>query len=202
MGGGGVEGRVSHPFSQPTSTVPSYNPLSTKGVALEEATLGLIAKGTVELAPLPSPGFYSRLFVVWKTSGSRRPVIDLSHLNRFVDVSHFKWRPSSLFSCRFVRMTGWPPSISRRCTSRFRFTWNLVPFSALFQRVASSSSKLRVLASPQPLRSSLGSWLLYLPFFMLWVSACAVIWTTGSSSPLLGIPFSRISGLSSTFAAN
>ena len=44
----------------------------------------------MELAPLPSPGFYSRLFVVWKTSGSWRPVIDLSLLNRFVDVSHFR----------------------------------------------------------------------------------------------------------------
>ena len=49
--------------------------------------MGLIAKGAVELAPLPSPGFYSRLFVVWKTSGSWRPVISLSHLHRFVDVS-------------------------------------------------------------------------------------------------------------------
>ena len=44
----------------------------------------------MELAPLPSPGFYSHLFVVWKTSGSWRPVIDLSHLNRFVDVCHFQ----------------------------------------------------------------------------------------------------------------
>ena len=44
----------------------------------------------MELAPLPSPGFYSCLFVVWKTSGSWRPVVDLSLLNRFVDVSHFQ----------------------------------------------------------------------------------------------------------------
>ena len=70
--------------------MPSYSPTSIKGAALEEVTLGLIAMGAVELAPLPSPGFYSRLFVVWKTSGSWRPVIDLSHLNRFVDVSPFQ----------------------------------------------------------------------------------------------------------------
>ena len=70
--------------------MPSYSPTSIKGAALEEVTLALVAKGAVELAPLPSPGFYSRLFVVWKTSGSWRPVIDLSHLNRFVDVSHFQ----------------------------------------------------------------------------------------------------------------
>ena len=80
----------SPPLSPVPVPMPSYNPISTRGVALEEVTLGLIAKGAVELAPLPSPGFYSRLFVVWKTSGSWRPVIDLSHLNRFVDVSHFQ----------------------------------------------------------------------------------------------------------------
>ena len=44
----------------------------------------------MELAPPPSSGFYSRLFVVWKTAGLWRPVIDLSLLNRFVDISHFR----------------------------------------------------------------------------------------------------------------
>ena len=77
------------PLSATPIPIPSYSPFSVKGAALE-VTLGLIAKGAVELAPLPSPGFHSRLFVVWKTSGSWRPVIDLSHLNRFVDVSHFQ----------------------------------------------------------------------------------------------------------------
>ena len=69
--------------------MPSYTPMSSKGVALE-VTRALISKGAVELAPLPSPGFYSRFFVVWKTSGSWRPVIDLSHLNRFLASSPFK----------------------------------------------------------------------------------------------------------------
>ena len=44
--------------------MPSYSPSSIKGAALEEVTLGLIAKDALELAPLPSPGFYSLLFVV------------------------------------------------------------------------------------------------------------------------------------------
>ena len=70
--------------------MPSYSPTSIKGAALDEVTLGLIAMGAVELAPLTSPGFYSRLFVVWKTSGSLRLVIDFSHLIRFVDVSPFQ----------------------------------------------------------------------------------------------------------------
>ena len=82
---------LSHPpLSAVPIPMPSYNPSSTRGVALGEVTQALIAKGAVELAPLPSPGFYSHLFVVWKTSGSWRPVIDLSTLNRFVDVSHFE----------------------------------------------------------------------------------------------------------------
>ena len=59
-------------------------------MALGEVTRALVAKSAVELTPLPSLGFYSRLFVVWKTSWSWRPVIDLSTLNLFVDVSHFR----------------------------------------------------------------------------------------------------------------
>ena len=100
----------SPPLSPVPVPMPSYNPFSTRGVALEEVTLGLIAKGAVELAPLPSPGFYNRLFVVWKTSGSWRPVIDLSHLNRFVDVSHFQMETiqSVLLS---VRQGDWMASI-------------------------------------------------------------------------------------------
>ena len=90
--------------------MPSYSPTSIKGAALEEVTLGLLAKGAVELAPLTSPGFYSRLFVVWKTSGSWRPVIDLSHLNRYVDVSPFQMETiqSVLLS---VRQGDWMASI-------------------------------------------------------------------------------------------
>ena len=98
------------PLSNFPIPMPSYSPNSIKGAALEEVTLGLVAKGAVELAPLPSPGFYSRLFVVWKTSGSWRPVIDLSHLNRFVDVSPFQMETiqSVLLS---VRQGDWMASI-------------------------------------------------------------------------------------------
>ena len=98
------------PLSATPIPMPSYSPTSIKGAALGEVTLGLIVKGAVELAPLPSPGFYSRLFVVWKTSGSWRPVIDLSHLNRFVDVSHFQMETiqSALLS---VRQGDWMASI-------------------------------------------------------------------------------------------
>ena len=98
------------PLSAVPIPMPSYNPSSTKGVVLGEVTQALIAKGAVELAPLPSPGFYSRLFVVWKTSGSWCPVIDLSTLSRFVDVSHFRMETiqSVLLS---VRQGDWMASI-------------------------------------------------------------------------------------------
>ena len=51
--------------------------------------------------------------LVWKTSGSWRPVIDLSHLNRFVDVSHFQMETiqSVLLS---VRQGDWMASIDLR----------------------------------------------------------------------------------------
>ena len=77
----------------PLSRVPvpsdSYSPSSTKGVALQGEISALIEKGAVELAP-PSPGFYSRVFVVVKVPGSWRPIIDLSILNKFVLQSRFK----------------------------------------------------------------------------------------------------------------
>ena len=98
------------PLSTAPIPMPSYSPTSIKGAALEEVTLGLVVKGAVELAPLSSPGFYSRLFIVWKTSGSWRPVIDLSHLNCFVDMSAFQMETiqSVLLS---VRQGDWMASI-------------------------------------------------------------------------------------------
>ena len=125
------------PLSKVPISMPSYHPLSTKGVALREVTQALIAKGAVELAPLPSLDFYSRLFVVWKTSESWRPVIDLSTLNLFVDVSHFKMKTiqSVLLS---VRQGDWMASIDlkeaylqvpvhpdSRCFLRFVFCLHL-----------------------------------------------------------------------------
>ena len=70
--------------------MPSSSPISITGAALEEVSLGFVAMGAVELAPLTSPAFSSHLFIVWKTSRSWRPVIDLSHFLRFVDVAPFQ----------------------------------------------------------------------------------------------------------------
>ena len=150
--------------------MPSYSPTSIKGAALEEVTLGLIAKGAVELAPLPSPGFYSRLFVVWKTSRSWRPVIDLSHLIRFVAVSLFQMETiqSVLLS---VRQGDWVASIDLR---EAYLQVLVLPASRHFfascSGTLSTNSKRCALASPRLRRSSPGSWLLFLLCSILWRS--------------------------------
>ncbi len=51
----------------------------------------LLEKKAVEIvADQRSPGFYSRLFLVKKKNGKLRPVIDLSPLNKCVQLEHFK----------------------------------------------------------------------------------------------------------------
>ena len=70
--------------------LPAYAPSSIRGKALEGEVQALLNKGAIELAPLPSPGFYSRLFVVMKASGAWRPVIDLSTLNLRIQQTSFK----------------------------------------------------------------------------------------------------------------
>ena len=57
------------PFLSEPIPFPSYCPTSIRGKALEKEVQSLVEKGAVELAPLPSPGFYSRIFVVMKASG-------------------------------------------------------------------------------------------------------------------------------------
>ena len=116
LGGGGSPAGVPYSLCQGSVTVSGTHPHAFlhphvhQGVALGEVTRALISKGAVKLPPLPSPGFYSRLFVVWKTSGPWRPVIDLSHLNRFLTSSPFKMETiqSVLLS---VRPGNWMVSI-------------------------------------------------------------------------------------------
>ena len=103
------------PFSSPPPLsavllpIPSYSPSSIKGKALHGEVLSMICKGALELAP-PSPGYYSRLFVVWKATGSWRPVIDLLHLNRFVQPMWFKMETNQS-GLHVVRRNVWMFSI-------------------------------------------------------------------------------------------
>ena len=73
----------THPFFRPTASI-------YQGQSLGEEVQSLLRKGVVELASLPSLGFYSRIFVVMKASGPWRPVIDLSTLNLRVLKTPFK----------------------------------------------------------------------------------------------------------------
>ena len=82
--------RSTPPLSLDPIPFPSYSPSFIKGKALEREVISLVENGAVELAPLPYPGFYSRLFVVMKASGSWRPIIDLSTRNLCVLKSPFK----------------------------------------------------------------------------------------------------------------
>jgi hypothetical protein len=59
---------------------------------LSEEVQSLLLKRVIEEIPLTqlTPGFYSRLFLVPKKTGGMRPVIDLSILNSYLSVPHFK----------------------------------------------------------------------------------------------------------------
>ena len=97
------------PLSERPLSLPAYSPQSIKGVALTQELQNLIRKGAVQPAP-QSPGFYSRLFLVQKASGSWRPIIDLSTLNDYVTSSHFHTEtPQSVL--RAIRPGDWMVSL-------------------------------------------------------------------------------------------
>ena len=56
----------------------------------------MMAKGVLELVSDPDTGFYSRLFLVEKSSGGWRPVIDISPLNEFVRQTPFMMETPNL----------------------------------------------------------------------------------------------------------
>ena len=97
------------PLSERPLSLPAYSPQSIKGVALTQELQHLIQKGAVEPAP-QSPGFYSRLFLIQKASGSWRPIIDQSALNDYVTSSHFHMEtPQSVL--RSIRPGDWMVSL-------------------------------------------------------------------------------------------
>ena len=88
------------PFKAPLRlSPPTFRPPqdSQAWEALDSEVSSLLSKGAVEEADPNSPGFYGRLFVVPKSSGGLRPVLDLSALNRFLRPLHFRMEtPSSI----------------------------------------------------------------------------------------------------------
>ena len=94
----------------------------------------MLTKGAIsEVRPPIPPGFYGRIFVVPKSTGGWRPVLDLSALNRFVRQIRFRMEtPSSVRDS--IRPGDWASSLDLkdayfhiRIHPRFRkwlrFTW-------------------------------------------------------------------------------
>ena len=78
----------------------SRTPDTQKFQLLSKEVDTLLAKRAVEEGHVSSidPGFYSRLFLVPTKTGGIRPVIDLSILNTYLVVPHFKMETN-----RFIR---------------------------------------------------------------------------------------------------
>ena len=76
------------PLSEEPIPITSYSPSSFRGTSLEQEILSLVRNGAVVLALLPSPGFYSRVFLVMEASESWRPIIDLSILHALFWSNH------------------------------------------------------------------------------------------------------------------
>ena len=78
------------PLARTPVSFPTYRAGSPRAQALRQEVEAMLAKGALKIARDPGPGFYSRLFLVEKATGGWRPVIDLSHLNDFVQLTPFK----------------------------------------------------------------------------------------------------------------
>ena len=98
----------SPPLSRYPVSFPTYRTGSPRSLALRQEVENMLSKNALEIVLDPGPGFYSRLFLVEKVTGSWRPVIDLSHLNGFVRHSPFQDGDSRL--CAPVRQRRGFPS--------------------------------------------------------------------------------------------
>ena len=97
------------PLSNTPVSFESYSRESLKGEALDAEVGEMLIKGALEPAE-DDPGFYSRLFVVMKANGKWRPVIDLSHLNKFIQQTPFKMETSASV-LRAIRKDDWMVSL-------------------------------------------------------------------------------------------
>ena len=97
------------PLASKPVFLPAYSSDSVRGVALGREVQALIEKGAIEPVS-PDPGFYSRLFLVPKSSGGWRPVIDLSVLNHYIVKTRFHMETNSSV-LRSIRKTDWMVSI-------------------------------------------------------------------------------------------
>ena len=106
----------SPPPLAPTSiSFPTYRSGSPGLLLLSHEIEKMLAKDALEIVLNQGPSFYSRLFLVEKATGGWHPVIDLSHLNGFVQQTLFKME--TVASGATLRPRGRFPSFHRpeRC---------------------------------------------------------------------------------------
>ena len=104
------------PLSHTPVSFPTYWAGSPRSQALRQEVEGMLAKRALEIARDLGPGFYSRLFLVEKASGGWRPMIDLSHLNEFVQLTRFKMETVAFCTviCQRGGFSSFPGSGSER----------------------------------------------------------------------------------------
>ena len=105
MGGFHPQGGIPNPIPAPAPPPPppSQIPGIVSDIPLQLSKSSRPAsrgrdhdfEGGLGESPDPGPGFYSRLFLVEKSSGGWRPVIDLSPFNEFVQQTPFKMGTAS-----------------------------------------------------------------------------------------------------------
>ena len=106
--------------------------------ALDTCVQDLLAKRAIDLVLNPrSLGFYSRLFLVPKPGKRWRPVIDLSHLNHFLDIRTFKMEtPESIRAS--LQIGEWVTSID------LQDAYFHIPIHCLYQKYLRFTHKGRV----------------------------------------------------------
>ena len=81
---------------------------------LQQAVDSLLSKGAIErVRAVSTLGYFSRLFLVPKKTGELRPVIDLSSLNRHMEVPHFKMETQASVRSA-IRRDEWATSVDIR----------------------------------------------------------------------------------------
>ena len=136
MDSGGSAGWLSDPLPPSTSSIRAASlPAGVltsghQGSLLNRGTSDPSSEGGSKPAP-QSPGFYNRLFLVHKASGSWHPIIDLSTLNNYITSSLSTWRLHSQSFVPFAQATGRFLWICRTPTYRFLFiTIHVVNFAS------------------------------------------------------------------------
>ena len=101
------------PLSSPVD-FRSYGGKGVKFHALDAEVCKMLEKGAIELVPFPDPGFYSRMFVVPKPGVNKwRPIIDLSVLNKWIDVPKCKFETNRSVM-QALRQGDWMASVDLR----------------------------------------------------------------------------------------